>query len=735
MSSQKSMLRSALLLTGFLAAVSHADTTIKVTTFLDENGANAAACSLREALQVVNDKSKKAFGGCPSAVGVGDIIVQLEAGTYTLTAGELQVLGNVVIVGAETVVADDEATSSVDESLNPYTGKAPYRKPPTTIIDAAGLGRVINSYSATGSNLTLKDVVLRNGRADYASNQGNGGAIYAAMSVALDNVHIEGSTATGQQDNTVSPAVYRGGMGGAVYLAVAGAGLSLSNATLQNNTAPGGGGAVAMVCEQNLDLAGHSVTASNSLLLSNSSVIGAGALEACGLASVSLNTSTISTNQSAAGAGAIRYLPTREGQGSVSISNITAAQNFGGAALAFGKLSSITLNDSVLVGNADDNCAVASGVSFTNGNYNALDDASCDALLIPSSTSTHANRDVPPSTWDTVELLPLGMHGGLTQVYLPRLTSANVLNWGRALGACGDDQRGFMRQSGTACDIGAVERQVPTTNPDTGDSANNAGRVAIIDVLDNDSFGETDTEPNRYADPAVTVVPAGGKCKWYGKNDTSVAEEYRNRLVVDNNRVITPGTAPISCTYSINTVPLSGGATAVSATTTVKANIKNIAPQAVPDVFVRPVGTQAITLDVLANDTDVDDSNGSLSIPLDTVDVNGDPIKKYAVVYISVKPQLGTIEGTEVVCPDSSASSPKTCLLMPIRYVAYNPQSPFTDSLQYAVYDEDDASSTAITVSIKTNAPDPDKGETGGSLDWAGLLLLSLFGLRRARQL
>ncbi|MGC4088217.1 MAG: hypothetical protein QM756_10015 [Polyangiaceae bacterium] len=93
---------------------------------------------LREALYVVNSKSKAAWGGCPDGAPVGDNIgYELEADTYDLTAGELQVLADVTIQGASTIVAeDDPATTGVDETLNPYTGTAPNRKRPLTIINA-----------------------------------------------------------------------------------------------------------------------------------------------------------------------------------------------------------------------------------------------------------------------------------------------------------------------------------------------------------------------------------------------------------------------------------------------------------------------------------------------------------------------------------------------------------------------------------------------------------------------
>src|SRR6218665_3120582 len=528
---------SFLLLTALVTTTAYANSTIKVTTILDENGSNMGACSLREALHVDNDKGKKAFGGCPAASIVGIITIQLEDKTYALSLGALQVLGNVIIAGKDTVIPDDEETEDEDESLHPYTGKAPYRTQPTTIIDGQDLDRIIDSYGATGSNLTLKDVVLRKGRADYARYQGNGGAIYAALSVSLDNVRIENSHAYGM----TGPTSYLGGMGGAIYLSKSGADVFLSNATLQGNVADGSGGALAMVCEENLDLATHTISVSNSLLKGNSTTRGAGAIQACGETTVTLSNATVAMSASAATSAAVSFLPTREGLGSISLNNVTMAENTGGPALALGKLAGISLNNSALLVNVG-NCSLATGVSFPRGNYNARDDSTCNDLLVSSASSADANINVPANTLGN-EFLPLDDHGGLTDVYLPKSSSTNILNKGLSLGSCGNDQRDFPRQSGSACDIGAAERQTPSANEDTADSGSNAKRAAIIDVLGNDAFGEGDSLGpngyNRYADfaqdsvYAVTIDDdAGGKCKWYDKHDTTVDEEYRNRLVV-----------------------------------------------------------------------------------------------------------------------------------------------------------------------------------------------------------
>jgi hypothetical protein len=84
--------KKGLLAVMVLAAMSSMAATsniIKVTTFDDENGENLNQCSLREAIETA--RKNKSFGGCnvgnPNN-GQTDYI-QLEAGEYLLTKGEL----------------------------------------------------------------------------------------------------------------------------------------------------------------------------------------------------------------------------------------------------------------------------------------------------------------------------------------------------------------------------------------------------------------------------------------------------------------------------------------------------------------------------------------------------------------------------------------------------------------------------------------------------------------------
>ena len=72
---------------------------IYVNTFDDEIGENPNKCSLREA--IISAQKNTSFGGCNAGrtgVGLADVI-ELEAGTYTLTRGELKPESAVKILG------------------------------------------------------------------------------------------------------------------------------------------------------------------------------------------------------------------------------------------------------------------------------------------------------------------------------------------------------------------------------------------------------------------------------------------------------------------------------------------------------------------------------------------------------------------------------------------------------------------------------------------------------------
>jgi hypothetical protein len=390
------------------------------------------------------------------------------------------------------------------------------------------------------------------------------------------------------------------------------------------------------------------------------------------------------------------------------------------------------------------NCqiGVVPPTTASTGDYNVTEstDLSCNAVLTQSTINHNASVTVS----FTDELLPLTNRRGLVDGYLPKASSQFVLNQGGPYDHCtAVDQRGLVRKSGSACDNGALERMEITANDDTGDSLPNTDRLVIVDVLANDFFGESDLGPNKYAEPAVVVdVNPNQQCTWIDAANTDYPDhpEYKNHLVIQSKSIVSTflapdgaltGTVPIQCKYHI-VVVVNDGSTPpalpvqqTSSQATVSANVKNAAPNAVNDIYVRPVGVASITINPVENDND--DADG----------VFGKPAQWAAFpIYISPAnlPQLGRVEGTKGRCADYTAVNPKLCYAVPITYVANNTVAPFTDSFKYSVFDKDGTASADATVTIKTDASNPDQSQ-GGSLDIVGGLAFVLLGLRRTRRL
>lgn len=732
-------------------------TTINVTTFDDEDG-TGAACSLREAVTAASRKAP--YGGCPAGNAFTDHLLQLEAGTYSLTRGELYVDEEIIIAGK-----DSKAEERAEEK-DPLTGQAPRRARPDYRDSSGSTGtRLVaapNSRIAFAvDGLTLRDLVLEGSGSDVqvaaTSVAGNGGVIYASAAASLENVIIRGGRATGTG--------VAAGNGGAIYLAGNNSSIALTDVSVEDSFADNSGGAIAMLCKLGTaPRAAHSLTLTRVLLRGNEATLGAGAIDACGDTALSMTSSTLSANRSAAGSGAVEFLQSGAdvGKGKLSLRYVTAAEQVGHV-LTLSGLAEIQLTGSLLSGfttpgslSVCHNPNAGDGIPFTvmaaaAGSYNAIDsDGGCDSLLRADGTNVVVGAATPLS--DVLVAIPAygsaypasagGAPYGLSDYYLPRQgTAESILDKGEPFEAClSTDQRNLERRSGARCDIGAVERLVLTARDDNDSSVAGTDRLAIVDILANDSFGESESGvPYQFAandDPSRSVVlvdDAGGRCKWMPDSD----ELYPGKLVVDNGGVLTTDGAPVVCTYRArNTEP------ADSAVATVRVQVRNIAPRAVDDSFLRPVGESTVYFNPLENDTDGGDGKYGLVQRLvpDPLNPSNPPTIEYgpeaawAAFYpieIEQQPQLGTIIGASSgICPGSS-TLPRTCLTPPLRYVANNSSSPFSDTFTYRVFDANGVTSSAAAVTVFTDAPDPDKGGGAGSLDFLGALALVLLGLRR----
>ncbi|RKG32638.1 CSLREA domain-containing protein [Acinetobacter tianfuensis] len=250
--------------------------TIVVNTFADENGENSNNCSLREAL--VAAKKNAAYGGCSQGntnITQQDII-QLDAGTYVLKHGELQPDSFVQIRG--------KSRDNYDKK-HVLSGYYPAYEDIKTTIDAGSQSRLFNT-SATFAALTLTDLALKNGQADY------GGAILAGGDLTLNRAAILNSAAT-----EAGGAIFNATQSGEKSLTIAGS-------LLQANQSKKGS-VLAMDCIANFSSSKPNISITQSSMIKNGNSSSVSVLDFCGTASAKISTSTLAQNIASSANGAL----------------------------------------------------------------------------------------------------------------------------------------------------------------------------------------------------------------------------------------------------------------------------------------------------------------------------------------------------------------------------------------------------------------------------------------------
>jgi CSLREA domain-containing protein len=103
------------------------------------------------------------------------------------------------------------------------------------------------------------------------------------------------------------------------------------------------------------------------------------------------------------------------------------------------------LQNTIVAGNTDTNCAGSSGTAISDSGHNLSSDLTCPAAI----------RNDP-------QLISLGDYGGFTATLALQPTSPAIDQVPAGGAACpATDQRGVSRPQGSACDIGAFEFAVP----------------------------------------------------------------------------------------------------------------------------------------------------------------------------------------------------------------------------------------------------------------------------------
>ena len=822
--------------------------TIDVTTLVDEDGENSAACSLREAIKA--SELKLPYGGCTGGKRFDTDEIQLKAGDYVLTRGELLPKTSLIIRGK----------SSIDINLRDgVTGVFDARVPLSTVIRPTN-SRAFNTAIGR-TNLTLSELVIDGGEAVSGSRL-QGGAVLVGANLTLRRTILRNNRATTA--------------GGAIFLEGSQSAFNAEDTAFEGNRADQSA-VLGMTCSDNLKLTSRTIDVQRSSMVNNGSPSTQTILDFCGIASVKLTNTTVANNQvsNQPSSATIALLDDEFGTrtalaSSLDLASVTLVGNQGGAGLLYDGRAQLRIVNSIVAFNQNLDCRYLprDGVRLNELNgvvtrsnliggyrvspstdpiitYNQLFDIplsrSCE---LPSNVSapplvglpadapadtpreidysrvttaidaTDSNRYTENATQNAI-LYPLADYGVGLQGLLPRkiddAAKPSAVDRGATLNECGvTDQRGVDRQSGVKtklsntaqsprCDIGAMELGQVTVNDDAdalnrsyveqieakrfdftdqqlaeftaperelvarltkSDEeykaqfvANFSFRRAFVDIFANDvpdeSVDESTNPPTssfverysgKYRVTDVTSYGTGPDVLLNDETPTASANvnEVKCVWIEDMKRIAlyrtdgskTPGGDVERCTYTM-TAP--DGSTSKGI---IQARISNIRPIAKNDSYALRFGEQSLSFNILENDNDDGDGPiGSKHQPADRAPFfnTGDQVN----IKIKKAPVLGRLVfEREAQCPDNTATRPnEICYGGRATYLVDNTFSPFNDSFEYVVLDQDKAESNTATVKIINSATTTEdtrqgtKGVLSGGGAWGWLGLFGLAGL------
>ncbi|MFZ3192500.1 MAG: rhombotarget A [Moraxellaceae bacterium] len=471
-----------------LCMASHAySANIIVTTTADEDGTNPSACSLREAIKLINgemitdpaDPNKKiykdllnsteGFGGCGGKDAVSDVfyapIIDLPFGKTYLLEREVRIERSL------TVRSDDVGNSSDRLGVN------------NPVIRAVGAHRLFDINDASPEATSIQTVVIQQVNLEGCAKtdtsrvcETNGGIISNNESLLLSSLRVSGGRA--------------GLLGGAVYSTTPQASVTLTIVDMQNNHAGENGAALSF--ERPRFTIGGSYLSQNSVPAGSDGVVlhvrqGIEQKDAAGVDVAVVTTRSGAVLDSTFYQNDAAVIDLREG---IVINNTTLVDNRAGVRFIAPR-GGANLANSIVAGNTQFDCQFNSG-DKTHLN-NILFISGCDR---PSSPTLQTSLIEISGTGDTtlfaeqvdgqcakppargllcrpqpVATTSVELQDG-TEVFNPYLrprllteyTSLNeskIVNKGRnisaiqqALTCTQNDQRSFER---TLCDIGAIE--------------------------------------------------------------------------------------------------------------------------------------------------------------------------------------------------------------------------------------------------------------------------------------
>lgn len=475
------MYRKTLLALTVVAAmplIAATDRTLYVDTLNDEDGENASACSLREALKAA--ATNKAYGGCIAGQVSGTDKIKLKTGVYELT-GTLNVEGEVSISG------EDPITYDKSDAVN---NTFPARTKLETTIKGNSSFPLFNS-TVTRSSINLNNLVL-----DGGGSNGNGGAIRAGGSVNLNRVNILNSKALGS--------------GGAIYLEGDNSNLSATDVLIQGNTAARGA-AIGMSCIDNVNWTKRSISLDRTAVVQNGSTNTQNIIEFCGTPASTINASTIAQNTTSGNgtSAIIKYTHDQildnqvyvlHPNSSLSLVSNTITENKSKAALLYDNVGRLILTHNLIAYNTGGvSCGYLLGKPVELGNPIDLKDSkislsfsafkkyvkggvTTDTCMLPEllfKENLDKTVDLTTASFSTVlyKLKNYAENSGFLPIYLPKRINiegqSSATEWlidrGGDTSCSTFDQRGLTRNttlisSGSIsitnpnqCDIGAVE--------------------------------------------------------------------------------------------------------------------------------------------------------------------------------------------------------------------------------------------------------------------------------------
>ena len=469
---RKSLL--ALVVLAALPVTAATDRTLYVSTVEDEDGENASACSLREALQAAT--TNRAYGGC--------IAGQLDLTDQIKLKADIYKLKKPLIIGSNITISGADAADFNKE--DPYTNTYPARSRIVTTIQPVDEKNGFTLFDSTTSRsaLNLNNVILKSGQSN------RGGAIRAGGTVNLSRIRITNSSATD--------------VGGAIYLEGSSANLTATDSLFDKNTA-NRGAVIGMSCLDNVAWTQHSVTLDRISIYDNGSGNTQSIIDYCGTVVSTITASTIAKNKSSNNI--IKYVHSNSyplhPSSTLDFISDTIVENGGTASLYYDNVGKLSLTGSVIAYNSvgsGKSCAYALNAEVDKlessqvvATYNALTKpgtgrnnlGECDLpghIYKKTENSSGANetlRDLPPDSLPRV-LAPLYLNNdnnvqvleseqGLFPAYVPITTaSSSETLIDQSAGNCSTtDQRGLARintSSGNTttttiniCDIGAIE--------------------------------------------------------------------------------------------------------------------------------------------------------------------------------------------------------------------------------------------------------------------------------------